>query len=197
MDDKQNLDNKSNNTNNTNNKGKGKKIFKSILKIIEQTADRITIIIFAILFIQFPQFIVQYKQRLGGHVDELAIIIQQYKEVASLNGRSLQEYINLFLDSGISEFVNTGEMMNLNLQRLDYLSSALNDLMSSTGFAQFFTFIRTMDYPIFQTTLTNFTPGFAFNFETLIYVFVGAITGFVIFSAIKKFIYLIFRIKTK
>jgi len=187
MDDK-NLKDKSDN--------KIRNSLKSILKVTEQVIDRITIIIFAILFVQFPQFIVQYKQRLGGHIDELTSIIQQYKEVATLNGKSIQEYINLFLNSGVSEFVSTGKIMNLNLQRLDYLSNALNDLMSSSGFSQFFTFIRTMDYPIFKGTLANFTPGISFNFETLIYIFMGAITGFIIFSAMKKIIHIIFRIKT-
>jgi len=175
---------------------KSKNYLRIILKTIEQLIDRITIVIFAMLFIQFPQFIVQYKQRLGGHVDELTAIIQQYKEVAALNGKSIKEYIYLFLNSGISEFVSTGKIMNSNLQRLDYLSNALNDLMSSSGFSQFFTFIRTVDYPIFKGTLSNFTPGIAFNFETLVYLFTGAITGFVIFLLIKKIIYIIFRIKT-
>ena len=179
---------------NLNNK-KSKKFFKSALKIIVQTADRITIAVFAIIFTQVPQFIVQYKQRLGGHVDELASIIQQYKETAALSDKSIQEYIDLFLDSGIPEFISTGKIMNLNLERLDYLNNALNDLMSSTSFMQFFTFIKTMDYKIFRATLSNFTPGISFNFETFIYIFIGAMTGFVIFSAIKKIVRIIFRIK--
>ena len=189
MDNKKNLNNKSNK--------KIKKILKSTLNVITQAIDRITIVVFAILFIQFPQFIVQYKQRLGGHVDELSAIIKQYAEVANLNGKSVQEYINLFLDSGKSEFISTGKLMSLNLQRFDYLSNALNDLMSATGFTQFFTFLKTVDYEIFSATLSNFTPGISFNFETLIYIFMGAIVGFIIFWSIKKVIHIIFRIKTQ
>ena len=179
-----------------NNNNKIKNFFKTTLKVIEQTIDRITIVAFAILFIQIPHFVVQYKQRLGGHVDELASIIQQYKEAATLSGKTIKEYINLFLDSGIPEFINAGKIMNLNLERLDYLNKALNDLMSSSSFTQFFIFLKTMDHKICKATLANFTPGIAFNFEALIYAFVGSIIGFIIFSTIKKIIYLIFRIKT-
>ena len=61
------------------------------LKFLESIIDRIVAVAGAIIFFQIPTFLVQYKQRLGGHVDELARLIKQYKSAAASNGKSVED----------------------------------------------------------------------------------------------------------
>ena len=52
------------------------KILKPIFEFFESVLDRIISAAGALIFMQIPTFLVQYTQRLGGHVDELANLIK-------------------------------------------------------------------------------------------------------------------------
>jgi hypothetical protein len=140
----------------------------------------------AVIFAQFPSFIVQYQQRMGGHVDELQLIISRYSEAAARNSKTIEEYISIHMKSEISDFVSSGIIMTENLARHKELSRTLAELTESSGILKLLTFVKTLNYDIFQKTLDNFTPGISFNIDTLVYSLAGIIFIMSIYFLIKK-----------
>jgi len=172
------------------------RILRPIGVFFESVFDRAVSVAGALIFIQVPAFIVQYQQRLGGHVDELALLIKRYKSAAADNGRTVEEYIGLHLQSDVKEFVSTGRIMTDNMERFTDLSAALKSLSGSKGFAKFFHFIKDIDFDIFKAALKNFVPGISFQLETLLYGAMGIIFFMTIYFVIKKsLLFIITRIR--
>ena len=163
-----------------------KKILLKPLSLFESIIDRIVAVIGAIIFFQIPAFIVQYKQRLGGHVDELARLIDQYKSAAVKYGKTVEEYIGLHINSGVNEIKATGEFMNENMERFNELSLALKNLSESSGITKLFVFIKGMNFDIFRGTYKDFVPGISFNLESIVYCLAGIIFFMLLYLLIKK-----------
>ena len=172
------------------------KILLKPLKFLESIIDRIVAVIGAIIFFQIPTFIIQYKQRLGGHVDELARLTAQYKSTAANYGKTVEEYIGLLLNSGIDEIKSTGELMTGHMNRFNELSQALHNLSEASGITKLFVFFKSIDLDIFRGTYKDFVPGISFNLESIVYCIVGIIFFMLLYLLIKKSLQLLF-IKNK
>ena len=162
------------------------RILKPVSVFFESLLDRAVSAAGAIVFMQIPAFLVQYQQRLGGHVDELAYIIKKYKSAAADNGRTVDEYIGLHLQSTVKEFVSTGKLMTENMDRFTDISAALKSLTESRGILKFFSFLKNMDFDIFKAALKNFVPGISFSMDTLLYGAMGIICFMTVYFIIKK-----------
>lgn len=172
------------------------RFIKAPLGFLESLLDRIISVTGAIVFAQLPAFIVQYQQRLGGHVDELKHLIDRYKSYAASNNRSLEEYINIHLQSTVKEFASTGQLMTENLTRFNELSKALKELADSTGLVRLFMFFKNIDLDIYRGTMKNFVPGITFSTDAVLYGITGVIIFMSIYLFIKKSItFIISRIK--
>lgn len=163
-----------------------KKIASAPFRFILFLFDRALAAAGAVIFAQFPSFIVQYQQRLGGHVDELSGIISRYREAASASSKTLDEYISIHLKSEISDFVSSGKIMSENLSRYNELNDSLMTLTNSDGLMKLLNFLKTVNYDIFNKTLDNFTPGISFNLDTLIYSAAGIIFIMALYYMVKK-----------
>jgi len=174
------------------------KILKPVTIFLELILDRAISVAGALIFIQIPSFLVQYQQRLGGHVDELAILIKKYKIAAADNSRTVEEYIGLHLQSDVKEFVSTGKIMSENIERYTDLSTALKSLSESKGVVKFYSFIKDIDFDIFKAALKNFTPGITFSFDTVLYGAAGIIIFMSIYLIIKKsLIFIVLKIRNR
>lgn len=169
------------------------RILKPIGTFFESLFDRAIASAGFIVFIQVPAFLVQYRQRLGGHVDELALLIKKYKSAAADNGRTVEEYIGLHLQSNVKEFVSTGKIMSGNMDRFNELSSSLKNLSEAKGISKFIVFIRDMDTDIFKAALKNFVPGISFNIETIFYGLLGIVFFMSIYFIVKKSLLFVIR----
>lgn len=170
-----------------------KKILIAPVIFIERILDRAITAAGAITFMQIPAFIVQYIQRLGGHVDELKILIGKYKAAAADNGRTLDEYVQLHIQSGVKEFASTGKLMSENIERFDFLSDAYQQISGASGIKQFFLFIRKSDMDIIRGTYSDFIPGISFSPDSFIYAAAGIVLFMSLYLIIKKTVSLIFR----
>jgi len=174
----------------------GSRILKNAGLFFESILDRTISAAGILIFIQIPAFLVQYQQRLGGHVDELALLIRRYKSAAADNSRTVEEYIGLHLQSDVKEFVSTGKIMADNMERFTDLSSALKDLSGSKGLIKFFHFIKDIDFDIVKAAMKNFVPGISFSIDTLIFGSLGIIFFMTVYFIIKKsLLFIISRIK--
>lgn len=169
------------------------RILRAPLKFLESLADRTISAAGALVFAQLPAFIVQYQQRLGGHVDELGRLIARYKSYASVNDRTLEEYINIHLQSNIKEVVSTGQLMTENLSRFNELSTSLKQITDSTGITKLFMFLKNLDLEIYRGTMKNFVPGITFSRDAVLYAIIGIIIFMTSYLFIRKIICIITR----
>ena len=65
--------------------------FQSILSAGDGLIDRLLCVVGAVLCSQLPEFIQQYLQRLGGHLDEARRQLDQFREVAAKSGLTLDQ----------------------------------------------------------------------------------------------------------
>lgn len=170
-----------------------KKIVLSPLFFMESLADRAVAACGAIVFMQIPAFIVQYIQRLGGHVDELKLLIGKYKAAAADNGRTLEEYVQLHIQSGVKEFASTGKLMSENIERLNFLSDAHQQISGAAGIKKFFIFIQKSDMDIIKGTYTDFVPGISLSLDSIIYAAAGIALFMTLYFVIKKIVVFVFR----
>lgn len=174
------------------------KILRPVTSFFELIFDRIISAAGALIFIQIPSFLVQYQQRLGGHVDELAMLIKKYKSAAADNSRTVEEYIGLHLQSDVKEFVSTGKIMSENVERFTDLSTALKSLTESKGIVKFYSFLKDIDFDIFKAALKNFVPGISFTIDTFFYGAAGIIVFMTIYLILKKsLIFIVTKVKNR
>lgn len=169
-----------------------KKILLSPLLFMESVADRAVAAAGAVIFMQIPAFIVQYIQRLGGHVDELKILIGKYRAAAADNGRTLEEYVQLHIQSGVKEFAASGRLISENIERLNFLSDAHQQISAATGIKKFFIFIRKSDIDIIKGTYSDFVPGISFSLDSVLYAIAGIAVFMSLYFLVKKSVVFVF-----
>lgn len=174
------------------------KILRPVGTFFESVFDRAVSVAGAMIFMQIPAFLVQYQQRLGGHVDELALLIKKYKSAAADNGRTVDEYIGLHLQSSVKEFVSSGKLMLENMERFTDLSAALKSISDSKGILKFISFLKNFDSDIFKAALKNFVPGLSFSLDTVLYGAIGIMVFMSIYFVLKKSLqFIILKIKKR
>lgn len=168
-------------------------IMKKLFAPVDGLADRICAVIGALVFIQVPVFITHYVQRLGGHVDELSRVVNQYRASADAGGKSLEEYVARFLASSEADFVSAGRNMRFNIDRLVDIKEALAHLTTSGPAAKFFYFIKDIDIDIARATMRNYTPGLNISMEGAVYALCGLLFGTLAYYGVKKLVALLGR----
>ena len=152
----------------------------------ESLLDRIITVSGALIFAQMPAFIVQYQQRLGGHVDELKHLVDKFRLYATSNNRTLEEYISVHLESTVKEFASTGQLMNENLTRFNELTAAMKELADSSGLPKLFIFFKNIDMDIYRGTMKDFVPGITFSTDAMLYGLAGIVFFMLFYLLIKK-----------
>jgi len=155
------------------------------LNFLDGIADRVVCILGAIALSQFPQFVAQYMQRLGGHLDEAKHTLEQYKAEAEILDMTLQEYVREHLEAGSDVFRATGEIIQNLIERVQYLEQSLLALQDASIYNRWFIFIREADWHIAANTWDNFVPGVPTTFEGLLYALVGLLLGWGVYTLLK------------
>ncbi|HNU91413.1 MAG TPA: DUF2937 family protein [Spirochaetota bacterium] len=169
------------------------KIIEKLLVSVDGFVDRICSVLGALIFVQVPVFITQYIQRLGGHVDELARVVNQYRASAADTGKTLEEYVRRFLSSSEADFVSAGANMQGNIDRLADIELALEQLTNAGPFSKFFYFLKNIDLEITRATIKNYTPGMNISLEGAVYALVGLLVGMLVYFFVKKLFALLGR----
>jgi uncharacterized protein YoxC len=164
-------------------------ILKYILIPVDGFCSRVLAAVGALALVQFPNFVVHYLQRLGGHIDELKRMLDQYNQAAAMTGKTFEQYVILHKTSNVPEIAQTGRIIESSAERYLELKTALDQISQSPSFLKFFAFLKNADYEIFKSTLVNYTPGFSFNSECIVYALAGL--------AAASFFYFILKIMLK
>ncbi len=160
---------------------------KALLSTGDGFLDRVLCVAGAILFCQGPEFIQQYLQRLGGHVDEARRQVGQFKQAAEQSGVTLDRLIaqtNTNTDPAVAKLGNVMSSANLRLVELESSQSAISQ---ASLVERPFLFIRHVDTEIARATWSVFKPALPTTVEGLIYAVTGMVLILCLYHALVRF----------
>jgi hypothetical protein len=170
-----------------------KKLLFAPVRFLDSLMDRICAVLGALFAAQFPQYLVLYLQRLGGHVDEARMNLDRYREIAKDTGLSLYQYIQHLLASADPAVFKTGQKVGADFERYNQLANALRELQGAPAYKKFFIFLKDMDFSIARNTLANFTPGLPLTVEGAAYAAIGVVLGMAAYFAVSRSVIFIFK----
>lgn len=142
---------------------------------------------------QFPEYAQQYVQRLGGAVDELRVITEDFDRSARDAGLSRETAIERFSTTGDSFVGGRGQAMARTFERYELLSQTLAEVEGATGWRRFAELPKYLDTEIGARTLGAYKPAIPVTVEGFSYAAAGFVLGYLSFSALLRFLMLPFR----
>jgi hypothetical protein len=144
-------------------------------------------------FAQFPEYAQQYEQRLGGAVDELRIIVDDFDRGAAAFGLSREDALLRYAASP-DEFINDrGLSMRQTLSRYERLRADLADLQQAGPIERVQLLPRYLDGDVGARALENFQPGVPATAEALAWGMMGTAIGYIVLYPFFGFVTLPFR----
>lgn len=138
---------------------------------------------------QAPEFAQQYRQRLGGAVDELSRVIAGFDQNAAAAGTDRAGGLALMARN--SEVLVRAQALSMaeTIIRYDRLSKQQEAFRDSAPFVRLTAFVRDFDRPLVESTLRDFEPAVPATAEGV--VFAGV--GFIVIYFLLRFFGFLFR----
>lgn len=159
-----------------------------MLRFFTNTLDRILSLLCGVTFAQIPQFIQHYMQQLSGRVDELRMQVESMRTAAGLSGKSLEQFVQKFLNSSDPDFVHQGQVMSDIYHRYESLSMAYTQLEGTQGVAQPFVFFYHIDTSLVKSTFAHFSLGLPFTIEAGVYALAGIVCCHLAFMGFRRLV---------
>lgn len=148
---------------------------------------------FGLMLSQFPEYAQQYTQRLGGAVDELRIIAEDFDHAASVAGLTRVEALGRYAGSADTFLVDRGLSMAATIARYEHLSAMLQRIRGANAIERFTLLPDYFDTDIGARALENFQPAVPVTGEGLAYAAGGFVLGYAIVSVVARLLMLPFR----
>jgi hypothetical protein len=143
--------------------------------------DRIVLLATFLVAGCVPGFIVQYRQRLGGALDQVVKDLAPFREIArQLHGGSLDKLIEHHVFSTDATFQAEGSAIQTMVRTLDRLRAAV-EALDTDLVHQILVLIKRADPQIAKATWAAYQPSFSFNAEGLMFAGVVALTLWLLF----------------
>ena len=130
--------------------------------------DRITFTVLTVIAMQLPSFILQYTQRLAGHLDEAKYQLSKYQYIADQHYQGdillLVKRYQMNSDPGIAA---AGDIVYSLIDRISMLSQSLADLNQQQYISKVYSFITNMDTSMAKATLQDYQLTIPLNIESL------------------------------
>lgn len=146
---------------------------RTVLHAGEGLLDRILCVFGAVLFSQAPEFMQQYLQRLGGHLDEARRQLLQFENAAKSSGLSLDELIHRTTTNAEPAVAKLGGVMTDTVARVDTLAAAQSALLDASLWTRPFVFLQHLDLAIARATWSVFKPAVPTTIEGVVYALLG------------------------
>jgi hypothetical protein len=146
---------------------------QTLLGAVEGLFDRALCVIGAVIFSQVPEFIQQYLQRLGGHLDEARRQLQQFQQAAAQSGLTLDRLISQTNTNADPAVAKLGGVMTAAVARVDTLETAQSAIQHASLWSRPFVFMRYLDSSIAHATWTIFKPAVPTTVEGFVYALLG------------------------
>lgn len=122
---------------------------------------------------QGPEFAQQYRQRLGGAIDELRQVITRFDADAQASGET-QESAIARLRSNADDFVSRqGASMQANVERLGRLETHRGAMMQAGPFSRVALMVRDGDQDVMEAVYRDFEPAVPVTEEGVLSTAIG------------------------
>ncbi|GAA3091474.1 hypothetical protein GCM10010520_41980 [Rhizobium viscosum] len=132
------------------------------------------------LFSQAPEFAQQYRQRIGGAIDELKVIVDDFTKQAADHHLDRQQALDVYARSPDDFLRDRGLSMRSTLERYERLVTQQSDLGSTAPVARPFVLMRNADEGILANTWHDFVLGVPVSFPGLAWAAIGFIGGWIV-----------------
>ena len=149
------------------------RIGRALLGTGEKLFDRALCVAGAVVFSQAPEFMQQYLQRLGGHLDEARRQLAQFQTVAAQSGLSLDRFIRQTNANADQAVAKLGGVMSDALVRVEHLETAQAAIHGASPLSRPFVFLQHVDAEIARATWSIYQPAVPTTVEGLLYALLG------------------------
>ncbi|MGB0955970.1 MAG: DUF2937 family protein [Panacagrimonas sp.] len=143
-------------------------------------------LIFAMGFVTggtLPGFLAQYRQRLGGRLDQLQEDLAHFESIAAQQfDGDLQQLIAHHRASNDTTFRAEGEAVASMATQLDQYSQAYAS-MDGGAFGQTWTMVSHWDQALIQSVWADFVPAMAYSLDGLVMALCGGFLASLLFGA--------------
>jgi len=162
-------------------------IARGLLGATDGLIDRVLCVLGTVAFSQLPEFMQQYLQRLGGHLDEARRQLAQFRRVAEQSNLSLDRFIAQTSANPDAAVAKLGGVMTEAVARVDELQTAQTALQSASLWERPFVFLRNVDTEIARATWSMFKPAVPTTVEGLIYAAIGMIVLVILYHGCVRY----------
>lgn len=148
---------------------------RSALVAGEGLLDRVLCVVGALAFSQVPEFMQQYVQRLGGHVDEARRQLEQFRAAAAASGLTVEQLAAKAGQDPDSSVARLADVIRGTAARVNQLSADEIAIRTAPIAERPFVFLRHADPAIVRATWRVFQPAFPTTLEGLCYAIVGIV----------------------
>lgn len=156
------------------------------MKWIAGIFDKILALAGALVLSQAPVFMQAYTHQLSGHVAELQWQMDSMHRVAAQSGKSLDLFVQKFLNSTDIDFQLQGQLMRGTIERWQNYSEGLFALQHATVWTRPFVFIRHFEWNIAHSTYESFDIGLTLNIEGIVYALIGMLIGYLVAVLLRR-----------
>jgi len=154
------------------------------MDFIRGILDRIILVVGVVAAGCIPSFIAQYRQRVGGRLDQVLQDIAPFQTIANQSHHgSLQELIKYHLASADATFHNEGAALQAMVDSAYQLRQAL-DALNTDLYHQMFYMLTKADPIIVRATWEIFSPAFNLTPESVVFAAVIGFTVWLVFLAL-------------
>lgn len=153
------------------------------LGLFKNLIDKIIFAIAVILGLQIPNFIGQYQQRLGGHLDEAVRNLKGFESISedTVGTTDLNELVTHY-QQGDSDVQLIAEKLTDDMARTEQLGKLVENLQTAGIFGRLKHLVVDLEGPIARATLQDYQAGLPITPEALIYALVFGIIATLIFN---------------
>jgi hypothetical protein len=154
------------------------------VKAVRAILDRIVLLCAVVAAGCIPSFIVQYRQRMGGRLDQVMADLSPFQEIANrYHGGSLTELIRYHLQSTDATFHQEGAALQSMVQAAERLRSMLAALDSDLVHQCAYLLVH-HDSDLLRATWGSYQPGFTLDLQGAVFALAVGVALWAVFLGI-------------
>jgi hypothetical protein len=126
---------------------------------------------------QGPEFAQQYRQRLGGAIDELRRVVQRFEADAGANGHNREGAVDRLKTNPDNLVSRQGDAMRANIERLERLERQRQAFVEAGPFQRLVVLTRDADLDLMRAAYQDFEPAVPATQEGVVAAGAGALGG--------------------
>jgi hypothetical protein len=151
------------------------------MRIVRGILDRLVLLAAVLIAACVPSFIAQYRQRLGGRLDQVSADLAPFQAIAKHDfGGNLAKLIGYHIASQDPTFRREGVALQSMVDAAARLREALQALNADL-FHQCWYLLRHPDYDLLRSTWSAYQPGFTLTMEGALFALVLGLIVWLLF----------------